>query len=193
MGEFLPLVHLQTWQGHTLPGHQQCTGGGNGRHGPRHGRSLLDLPVRSTSGNKSLIEILKKSKKNEDFSNVFIAKSCNCSKYYGSCFIKGQRCYWKHYLLLLLCNFRYTGTCTRAINFGSYNYLGFSENKGPCADAVERTVNQLGNAICASRQELGKVAIYHFISLFCKILPYTWTERMNAFILDSLNCLLLLN
>lgn len=74
MGEFLPLVHLQTWQGHALPGHQQCTGGGNGRHGPRHGRSLLDLPVRSTSGNKSLIEIKKKSKKNDDFSNVFIAK-----------------------------------------------------------------------------------------------------------------------
>ena len=56
MGEFLPLVHLQTRQGHTLPGHQQCTGGRNGRHGPRHGRSLLDLPVRSLSGNKSLIE-----------------------------------------------------------------------------------------------------------------------------------------
>ncbi|XP_078317498.1 serine palmitoyltransferase 2-like isoform X2 [Crassostrea virginica] len=56
--------------------------------------------------------------------------------------------------------FRYTGTCTRAINFGSYNYLGFSENKGPCADAVEKTVNQLGNAICASRQELGYLQIH---------------------------------
>lgn len=74
MGEFLPLVHLQTRQGHTLPGHQQCTGGGNGRHGPRHRRSLLDLPVRSTSGNKSLIEIKNNQRKNEDFSNDFIAK-----------------------------------------------------------------------------------------------------------------------
>lgn len=45
MGEFLPLVHLQARQGHAVPGHQQCSGGGNGRHGPRHRRPLLDLPV----------------------------------------------------------------------------------------------------------------------------------------------------
>lgn len=50
---------------------------------------------------------------------------------------------------------RYTGTSTRTINFGSYNYLGFSQNSGPCAEAVELTVNDLGNSICASRQELG--------------------------------------
>lgn len=57
---------------------------------------------------------------------------------------------------------RYTGTSTRVINFGSYNYLGFSENKGPCAEAVEKSVNELGNAICASRQELGTVPLFVF-------------------------------
>ncbi|XP_062604961.1 serine palmitoyltransferase 2-like [Saccostrea cucullata] len=56
--------------------------------------------------------------------------------------------------------FRYTGTSTRAINFGSYNYLGFSQNSGPCAEAVEKTVEELGNAICASRQELGYLQIH---------------------------------
>lgn len=56
--------------------------------------------------------------------------------------------------------FRYTGTSTRVINFGSYNYLGFSQNTGPCAEAVEKSVNELGNAICASRQELGYLQIH---------------------------------
>ncbi|XP_048761651.2 serine palmitoyltransferase 2-like isoform X1 [Ostrea edulis] len=56
--------------------------------------------------------------------------------------------------------FRYTGTSTRTINFGSYNYLGFSQNSGPCAEAVELTVNDLGNSICASRQELGYLQIH---------------------------------
>lgn len=58
--------------------------------------------------------------------------------------------------------FRYTGTSTRVINFGSYNYLGFSQNKGPCAEAVEKSVNELGNAICASRQELGTMPFFVF-------------------------------
>lgn len=58
--------------------------------------------------------------------------------------------------------FRYTGTSTRVINFGSYNYLGFSQNTGPCAEAVEKSVNELGNAICASRQELGTMPCFVF-------------------------------
>lgn len=58
--------------------------------------------------------------------------------------------------------FRYTGTSTRVINFGSYNYLGFSQNTGPCAEAVEKSVNELGNAICASRQELGTMPFFVF-------------------------------
>lgn len=58
--------------------------------------------------------------------------------------------------------FRYTGTSTRVINFGSYNYLGFSQNTGPCAEAVEKSVNELGNAICASRQELGTMPLFVF-------------------------------
>ncbi|KAJ8308767.1 hypothetical protein KUTeg_013641 [Tegillarca granosa] len=52
-------------------------------------------------------------------------------------------------------NFELTGKKMHVLNFGSYNYLGFADNKGPCAEAVEKAVHKYGNGICASRQELG--------------------------------------
>jgi len=39
---------------------------------------------------------------------------------------------------------------------GSYNYLGFAENEGPCASAAQKTTYDLGLGVCSSRQELGK-------------------------------------
>lgn len=53
------------------------------------------------------------------------------------------------------CLFRLTGKKQRVLNLGSYNYLGFSQNEGPCADAVEDIVNKYGVGTCASRQEMG--------------------------------------
>lgn len=41
------------------------------------------------------------------------------------------------------------------MNLGSYNYLGFSQNEGPCAEAVDGIVQKFGVGTCASRQELG--------------------------------------
>lgn len=46
------------------------------------------------------------------------------------------------------------------MNFGSYNYLGFAENSGPCAEKVEKTVKKYGVGVCASRQEMGKMLIF---------------------------------
>jgi len=39
---------------------------------------------------------------------------------------------------------------------GSYNYLGFAENEGPCASAAQKTAYDLGLGVCSSRQELGR-------------------------------------
>ena len=44
----------------------------------------------------------------------------------------------------------------RCINFGSYNYLGFAENSGPCTDTAERLLRQNGVAGCSSRMQLGR-------------------------------------
>lgn len=59
---------------------------------------------------------------------------------------------------------------------GSYNYLGFAENVGPCHDAAEETTKTLGVTTCSPRLELGKIT-----SVFCskdgndgKKLFYKW-------------------
>ncbi|RDW93314.1 uncharacterized protein DSM5745_00636 [Aspergillus mulundensis] len=43
-------------------------------------------------------------------------------------------------------NIRYqlTGTATNTLNLSSYNYLGFAQSEGPCADAVEETIRRDG-------------------------------------------------
>ncbi|KAK2561802.1 Serine palmitoyltransferase 2 [Acropora cervicornis] len=50
-------------------------------------------------------------------------------------------------------NHRLTGKKVQAINTGSYNYLGFAGNVGPCVEAAEEAVNKHGLAFCSSRQE----------------------------------------
>ncbi|KAK3093900.1 hypothetical protein FSP39_021611, partial [Pinctada imbricata] len=49
---------------------------------------------------------------------------------------------------------------TKVVNFGSYNYLGFSSNVGPCADAVAETVREYGVGTSTSRQELGYLDLH---------------------------------
>lgn len=55
---------------------------------------------------------------------------------------------------MLLC--RYTGTFTKCLNLGSYNYLGFAEADGPCADAAAEAIEMYGCAMCSTVQELGE-------------------------------------
>ncbi|EAU84115.2 serine palmitoyltransferase 2 [Coprinopsis cinerea okayama7 len=48
-----------------------------------------------------------------------------------------------------------TGTKTRALNISSYNYLGFAQARGGCADAVEESIRRYGVSTCGSRLEGG--------------------------------------
>ncbi|KFB39703.1 AGAP007941-PA-like protein [Anopheles sinensis] len=52
-------------------------------------------------------------------------------------------------------SFEFTGTETKCLNLGSYNYLGFAQNEGPCADDAEECIWTYGLAACSSRRELG--------------------------------------
>ncbi|OWF46433.1 serine palmitoyltransferase 2-like [Mizuhopecten yessoensis] len=52
-------------------------------------------------------------------------------------------------------NFTNTGKTIRVMNLGSYNYLGFSQNNGPCADAAEESTRKYGMSFCSSPQQLG--------------------------------------
>ncbi|KAK9764890.1 serine palmitoyltransferase component [Basidiobolus ranarum] len=51
--------------------------------------------------------------------------------------------------------FRYTGRTTTLLNLGSYNYLGFSQNEGPCADSVKQSLLSYGLSTNGSRFEGG--------------------------------------
>ena len=51
--------------------------------------------------------------------------------------------------------FKHKDTCTRAINMGSYNYLGMAENTGPRIEAVCREIQKFGVSTTSSRAEFG--------------------------------------
>jgi len=51
--------------------------------------------------------------------------------------------------------FKLTGTTTQCLNMSSYNYLGFAQSVGPCAEAVEETIRKNGVSMGASRTEGG--------------------------------------
>ncbi|KAI5298188.1 hypothetical protein KEM56_004259, partial [Ascosphaera pollenicola] len=44
---------------------------------------------------------------------------------------------------------------TGTLNLSSYNYLGFAQSEGPCADAVEETIRKYGITSASTRSEAG--------------------------------------
>lgn len=56
--------------------------------------------------------------------------------------------------------FQFTGTTTHCINLGSYNYMGFAESTGKCADQSIETLRKFGCASCSTRLELGNMPIH---------------------------------
>ncbi|XP_042194227.1 serine palmitoyltransferase 2 [Callorhinchus milii] len=54
--------------------------------------------------------------------------------------------------------FKITGKVIKdVINMGSYNYLGFAESYGFCADAATETTIKYGSGVCSTRQEMGNL------------------------------------
>ncbi|KAG1812440.1 serine palmitoyltransferase 2 [Suillus subaureus] len=56
----------------------------------------------------------------------------------------------------------YTGTKTRALNISSYNYLGFSQARGGCSDAVGESIRRYGTSTCGTRLETGSSELHIF-------------------------------
>ena len=54
----------------------------------------------------------------------------------------------------------YDSMCPFLLHSGSYNYLGFAENDGPCADAALEATKRYGCAVASSRRELGTMQIH---------------------------------
>ncbi|XP_064178502.1 serine palmitoyltransferase 2-like [Anguilla rostrata] len=54
--------------------------------------------------------------------------------------------------------FEYTGKVLKdVINLGSYNYLGFAENTGVCAEAAAELTKKYGVGVSSTRQEMGNL------------------------------------
>jgi len=56
--------------------------------------------------------------------------------------------------------FKYSGESFKALNLGSYNYLGFAENDGKCSKNSIETINDYSVAACSPRQELGTMKVH---------------------------------
>jgi serine palmitoyltransferase len=52
-------------------------------------------------------------------------------------------------------HYQFTGTYTETLNMSSYNYLGFAQSEGPCADAVEETIKKDGISAASPRADAG--------------------------------------
>ena len=80
---------------------------------------------------------------------------------------------------------RYTGKTIRAINLGSYNYLGFAEKTGPCATDAIDGIKSFAVANGSTRSEIGKKSIYFItqkgiwiaLSIFLSFLILTCRRR----------------
>ena len=51
--------------------------------------------------------------------------------------------------------FQLTGTTTETLNLSSYNYLGFAQSEGPCAEAAEAATKKYGVAFSSPRADVG--------------------------------------
>lgn len=56
--------------------------------------------------------------------------------------------------------FEFTGTQTKCLNLASYNYLGFAESSGPCAEAAIASIYQYGISSGSSRCQYGTQVIH---------------------------------
>jgi len=56
--------------------------------------------------------------------------------------------------------FKFSGTSTETLNMSSYNYLGFAQSEGPCADAVEETTRRYGLSSASSRMDAGTLDLH---------------------------------
>uniref|UniRef100_A0A4W5RSA4 serine C-palmitoyltransferase n=1 Tax=Hucho hucho TaxID=62062 RepID=A0A4W5RSA4_9TELE len=57
--------------------------------------------------------------------------------------------------------FQHTGKVVKdVINMGSYNYLGFAENTGRCADAATESTHEYGVGVGSTRYEMGNLDLH---------------------------------
>ena len=56
--------------------------------------------------------------------------------------------------------FTFTGETTQALNISSYNYLGFTQSRGPCADQAEAAIRKYGVSSHGGRSDVGTTDLH---------------------------------
>ena len=57
-------------------------------------------------------------------------------------------------------SFKLTGKLVETLNMSSYNYLGFAQSEGPCADFVEDQVKKYGISVASPRADVGTTDLH---------------------------------
>jgi len=74
----------------------------------------------------------------------------------------------------------YTGKIIKnVINLGSYNYLGFAQNEGFCAEETIKTAAKYGVGVCGCRQDVGNLDIHE--KLEASVAKYLDVEAAMVF------------
>jgi serine palmitoyltransferase len=101
---------------------------------------------------------------NSDFDNFYVRR---LQKRISDCFARPITGVPGRYVTLLdrtskdhNLTFKFTGTTTETLNISSYNYLGFAQSEGPCADAVEVATKTRGTSVCSSRADVGTTDLH---------------------------------
>ncbi|CAG9863298.1 unnamed protein product [Phyllotreta striolata] len=80
---------------------------------------------------------------------------------YPICSVPGSEVVLKDRITKDSCwTFEYTGSTTKCLNLASYNYLGFSEASGPCAEHAIRTIYTHGISTGGTRQRYGTCTLH---------------------------------
>ncbi|KAG5437741.1 hypothetical protein PCANB_000454 [Pneumocystis canis] len=56
--------------------------------------------------------------------------------------------------------FTFTGNLIECLNLSSYNYLGFAQSSGPCADFVEEVIKKWKFSSCGARSDAGTLDLH---------------------------------
>lgn len=75
--------------------------------------------------------------------------------------------------------FEFTGKKTEVINIGSYNYLGFGENNGPCHNDNIKALEKFGVSTCSPYFEFGTYSIHDELNKL--VAQYIGTEEALCF------------
>ena len=96
---------------------------------------------------------------NSDFDNFYVRR---LKQRLGDCFARPVTGVPGRFITLLdrktndhCKSFQLVGTKTQTLNMSSYNYLGFAQSEGPCAEAAEAATKKYGVAFSSPRADSG--------------------------------------